>query len=138
MVEHREDAYMSIKRIFLLLLAVALLAPATVGCGISRLTGCTSGVPDGLVESDLVGRYKRDNGDEMALKADHAASAVVNGQDRTGTWKLDLDSPGTEDMMIFLGGARDQWWITGSRKKPELYQFNGDPDNCDTVTFVRV
>ncbi|MEU6206526.1 hypothetical protein ABZ814_23425 [Micromonospora musae] len=93
--------------------------------------------PDDVTVSDLAGVYTGSEGGRIELGEDGRYSADNLSGDRgrsaEGTWTLDLDSEGTEDMML----DDLQVWISGDREEPWLYRFEGDPDNCHLIEFHR-
>ncbi|MEV6367073.1 hypothetical protein AB0L86_09300 [Micromonospora musae] len=93
--------------------------------------------PDDITVSDLAGVYTSAEGGRIKLEEDgrYRADNLLWERDRSaeGTWTLDLDSEGTEDMML----DDLQVWISGDREEPWLYRFEGDPDNCHLIEFRR-
>ena len=121
-------------RLAAVLTAIVLL-PTAAGC--SRVFGCAPSPPDDITVSDLAGVYTGAEGARIDLQADGHFSARnvpgFAGGSHEGTWTLDLASETTEDMRL----DDVQLWISGERDEPWLFQFDGDPDNCELVTFQR-
>jgi hypothetical protein len=120
-------------RRFAAALAISLLvAMAPAGC--SRIFECAPRPPADITESDLAGVYTGVDGGRIELGKDgryRASNLPAAGE--AGTWTLDLDSAGTEDLML----EDFQLWISGDRAEPWLYRFDGDPDDCDLIKFHR-
>ncbi|WP_433282647.1 hypothetical protein [Micromonospora sp. CA-244673] len=114
-------------------LAFSLLVPMTTA-GCSRFFGCAPQPAEDITESDLAGVYTSPEGGRIELGEDgRYSTSNLPGASEEGTWSLDLDSGSTEDLRL----EDLQLWISGSRGKPWLYRFDGDPDNCDLIEFHR-
>ncbi|MFF7680736.1 hypothetical protein [Actinacidiphila glaucinigra] len=127
------------------LISTALtLAATTSGCGLAGPhSQCVGDVPDGLKSRDLVGTYRSSSSETVTLNKDGTFTSdgwpagVGIG---SGTWRLNPpESPAWPLDFSFQEGASGTGLsIQGSRKNPELYEFVGDPDQCDVVTFRRI
>ncbi len=121
------------------------------GCGLSR--------PSGITSADLVGGYAASDGGTLQLSDDGTFIATritdpdadANDTDPQplagpGSWKLLAPDSSQDDIDVrfaapsgnYPSGLDTTLDIGGSRTKPILYWYVGDPDSCDLYQLNRV
>jgi hypothetical protein len=130
----------------LLLLCGGVGAAFRVVAGQLDPFGCGEHRPDGVTASDLVGDYIAADGGRLELHADGTMRTFRLGgttadqpriPDASGTWKLNPDSK-YGDLFLTAGNHGFDADITGTRDNPALYEYIGDPDNCDLYRLNRI
>lgn len=131
------------QRWLLRLVSTALTVAATTsGCGlVGPYSQCVGDRPDGLKSRDLVGTYRSSSSETVTLNKDGTFTSdgwPAGMGIGSGTWRL--NPPGNDvawpvDFSFPERAFGTGLSIQGSPKNPELYEFVGDPDQCDVVTF---
>lgn len=113
-----------------------------------RYQSCVPGRPRGITVNDLAGRYVTTRGAQFVFDA----SGTFTARDVTiefankpmtlagpGTWSLLSSDDGFGDIHLGFDVARFSTYlsISGSRTKPWLYWYIGDPDSCQVQRFDR-
>jgi hypothetical protein len=108
-------------------------------CGYAR--------PNGLVSHDLIGSYTDSDGDTLRLRA--GGSATTNGFTYSvpdggpvpagrASWSRQPPSEAAfDDVELTAGSTIVRFAVTGSRTHPELFWYQGDPDECLRSVFTR-
>lgn len=114
-----------------------------------RYTPCVPGRPAGISAEELAGRYITDGQGELVL--DRAGTFTLRGitiefdnepltLSGPGTWSLLAHDEGFGDINLGFSDAKFSTYlqISGTRTRPWLYWFIGDPDLCHIRRFNRV
>jgi len=142
------------KRLFGVTCVLILLGSASVsGCGLA--SSCVGQRPKGIVTRDLVGTYHTglQASRSLTLKVDGSfiARGWHTGAGSSGTvagvWDLEsADAQSTGDISLTFEPMRGTAQTTrtgsylgveGSRTEPVLFEFDGDPDNCEVNRLKR-
>jgi hypothetical protein len=120
------------------------VAATTSGCGlVGPYSQCVEDRPDGLKSLDLVGTYRSSSSRAVTLNKD--GTFTSDGWPEgvgTGNGTCRLNPPGRGPVWPVEFSFQERAFgtglsIQGSPKNPELYEFVGDPDQCDVVKFRR-
>lgn len=144
--------------------AVAGLAAAccvVLACGVGAWVllgpvnyfGCGTERPENVSEADLIGTYVTQDGARLELRTDGSLTATAlsagsmdGREDLSGLgrwWLEDADSALGDINLSFTSDGGPSYFgthldISGSRKHPWLYWFEGDPDECHLYRFDRL
>ncbi|GHF51725.1 hypothetical protein GCM10010218_36710 [Streptomyces mashuensis] len=145
------------RRLTVLACALSLGASLLVtGCDLddlNSLCGTDGPTPAGLTQADLVGTYEGHPWGTLTVRADGtfevddmpgrdmqdiADPRVVHLGARRGSWTLDgpltIGDGRDRNKSIHLNGAGG-FDISGTRERPVLYNFVGDPDMCRLIVL---
>ncbi|MFB9239995.1 hypothetical protein ACFFWC_31470 [Plantactinospora siamensis] len=143
-----------------LVVGLVAVCAGVLACGVGawvflgpvNYLGCGTERPNHVSEADLIGTYETRDGARMELKTGNMLVATALARDSDGA-RLDLSGPGTWTLQSGHTGAGDidlsltakgrpgyltSLYISGSRKQPWMYWFDGDPDGCNLYRFNRV
>jgi hypothetical protein len=113
--------------------------------------------PPTLSTQRAAGVWSDGSGGTLVLAADGTATATAIGPDEadydagdgigvgpwkcsgTGTWAYDAgDGPWGQQVNVTIGGCDEiAWEVLGTRSRPKLFLFLGDPDEWDLYTLRR-
>lgn len=112
-------------------------------------------IPQGLTAQDMVGTYRGKPFGTLTVRADGTFTAsdwadydIPLGFEHLGVldgvWKLRVPvehtrDGGDEEAVVLhdpAGKAGGSFYITGSRQRPRLYRYAGDPDECTFHEFT--
>jgi hypothetical protein len=132
---------------------MAAAGTSVTGCARFFACGEEGKRPSGLTAADMVGTYEGKPFGRLTLAADGtftvqglpdpyapeipASSPLIAAGH--GTWTLEPEKR-LEDLALnfaMLGAPSAGFSVAGSREKPRMYQFAGDPDICEFHTVRR-
>ncbi|WP_433074212.1 hypothetical protein ACQP1P_26970 [Dactylosporangium sp. CA-052675] len=128
-------------------------AGAWVFLGPVNYFGCGTERPDGVAEADLIGTYETRDGARLELQAGGSLVATALATEFMGG-SLNLSGPGEWSLQSAGGSQGDITLrltsdgrprshhtyldISGTRERPWLYWYDGDPDVCELYRFDRI
>ncbi|MFG2043015.1 hypothetical protein [Dactylosporangium sp. NPDC048998] len=132
---------------------LACCVGAWVFLGPVNYFGCGAERPDNISEADLIGTYETRDGARLELQTGNLLVATALATDfmdgplnlsGPGEWHLQSANASQGDIDLSLtaegrsGSFGTSLYISGTRKQPWLYWFDGDPDGCNLYRFDRI